>query len=459
MDRHGAPGWVSRLWHHPVAPVVLLFVVVAAPFVEDMTAQAAPRFAFAAAVVDDGTIRLDDYERTLGIDVATVDGHLVSDKAPGQMVWSLPFYAVARSIGAESAATLRVEGNLGLWWIVLWSSLIPTAAILVLMWHHLSTVGVREPTAAVVVAVMGLGTPLLPFATELYGHALAAVLGYAAWLVLRDGATSPRRAAAAGVLAGAAVTVEYPMVLVAAVLGAVLAARRHWSGVLAFAGAGLAFLPGLLWYHTVAFGGPFETGYSEKPLHEGSPVVVDVPQIGQLLSALAGRRGLLLFSPVLVIALVGMVRLARRAGPQRIDAIVGLAVFSLFVVMQSGMPDPWGGDNHGPRYALPALPFLAIGLGHAWRSFDTRRVLAGFSVVCMLLVTAAYSLIAMSDVSVLRHAESLLEDGPEATLFTLALGPAGWLVHLGLVVAVLVGWRRRRAGVTTDPLPASVASG
>src|SRR5262249_15328440 len=69
--------------------------------------------------------------------------------------------------------------------------------------------------AGLVAAVtLGAGTLILPFATQLLGHVLAATLVFGAFAVLLRERAGPSRLALvglAGLLAGLAVTVEYPL--------------------------------------------------------------------------------------------------------------------------------------------------------------------------------------------------------------------------------------------------------
>ena len=60
-----------------------------------------PGLALTAAIWDDGTLVLDRYEAQLSVDRAVRDGHLYSDKAPGQPLLAVPFYAMYRGVGGE----------------------------------------------------------------------------------------------------------------------------------------------------------------------------------------------------------------------------------------------------------------------------------------------------------------------------------------------------------------------
>src|SRR5207248_2325923 len=99
--------------------------------------------------------------------------------------------------------------------------LIPAAILLLLV---ASFVELYQPGAGPAVAIMlGLGSLLLPYSTMFFSHVLAACLGFAAYYLLgveRRARGEPLLLAGAGLLAGLAVTTEYPLAILAALLGA-----------------------------------------------------------------------------------------------------------------------------------------------------------------------------------------------------------------------------------------------
>ena len=92
-------------------------------------------------------------------------------------------------------------------------------------WSSASCPGYGLPTAV----LLGAGTLLLPFATLFFDHVLSAALGFAAFVVLmleRERRRRVVRSPRAGVLAGLAVVVEFPLGIVAVVLGRLRGRRR-----------------------------------------------------------------------------------------------------------------------------------------------------------------------------------------------------------------------------------------
>src|SRR5690606_9543976 len=134
-----------------------------------------------AALVEHRSLQLDAYRDTLLVDRVELGGHVYSDKAPLQAFAAAPVYAAGRALGFESASVNRPRQNLGLWWLTLWCSTIPGAALVVLM--HRSARRVAPSGATLATVGMAFGTLLLPFSGELYGHVLSALLVYGSWVV------------------------------------------------------------------------------------------------------------------------------------------------------------------------------------------------------------------------------------------------------------------------------------
>src|SRR5438552_10052169 len=84
-------------------------------------------------------------------------------------------------------------------------------------------------TGVAVAVVLGAATLMLAFASMLFVDVLSALLGFAAFtLLLGERAVRPRGLVVfgAGVIAGLAVTVEYPLIIVAGLVGLYALARR-----------------------------------------------------------------------------------------------------------------------------------------------------------------------------------------------------------------------------------------
>ncbi|MGN6693676.1 MAG: hypothetical protein ACTHN0_05820 [Aquihabitans sp.] len=480
-DRGGelgvAPGHTAP--HFPISStglsaawlVVLMLAVVLVPFVQELTHQPAVRFAQSAALVEDHSVRLDRFEGEVGVDRLERDGHLYGDKAPMQPLLAAPAYAIGRFLGAESASTLHPQGNLGLWWVTLWSTVVPLLAIAYLGVKVSSRVVGPRNAARGTLAVCA-GTLLFAYGTQLYAHVLAGLLGWACWLLVdrswqeaRSGGQPIRWALAAGAVGGAALATEYPMAIILLGMVAVLVVERGWARLAAFCAGVVPFVLLLGVYQAAAYGSPFAVSYGAKPYHQSGTAVLDMPTVGRLAEVLVGPRGLLLFSPVVALAVWGLVRLARSVDEERRrHGIVGLAVFASFVMLQASWLNPWGGESYGPRYLIPCLPFLIIGMVEVWdRAVRVRFFAIAWSVAAMSLAVVALHLVPAGSIPMGAQLQNLRTEGAVPTLWTMALGPIGWAAQ-GVTIFCAAYLLQRRlaedeaaeAGVVLDVRPVRV---
>ena len=101
---------------------------------------------------------------------------------------------------------------------------------------------------AAAAVLLGLGTLVLPFSTVFFAHVLSATLGMAAFSLLlrhRRGGAGTAAPAIAGVLAGLAIVVEFPLGIVAVALASVRRALTASRPIPLGAIVGILPIPGL----------------------------------------------------------------------------------------------------------------------------------------------------------------------------------------------------------------------
>ena len=340
----------------------------------------------------DGTASIDRFATFSG-DISSYHGHLYSNKAPGLAFATLPAYLVLHGLGLPS----------GVHALSLWSVLLPALGLLLLVRSQAERI---EPGLGTVSALtLGAGTLVLPFTGLFFAHALSALLGFAAFVLLwreREGEQRLWMVAAAGLIAGLAVTTEYPLALPALILAGYAAVRSRPPRRLLSYGAGLAVgvapLAGYQWW---AFGSPFRTTYAGQLVHAGTtgagiPKDTRPPGLDGrahvALELLLSYRGLLTLAPVVAVAAAGVLLLYRRGN--RAEAVVIASVAILLLGANSGFWGPFGGWGPGPRYLITALPFLALGLAPAFRVRPvTTAALALASAAVMIVATATEPLL------------------------------------------------------------------
>ena len=92
---------------------------------------------------------------------------------------------------------------------------------------------------------------------------------------------------------------------------------------------------------------------------------------------------------MLLAGCAGLALLWRR---HRAEAVVCASVTVAFLLLEFGYFLPYGGTSPGPRFLIPALPFLALGIGPALTRFPrTVTLLAVPSLVASLTLMLTWS--------------------------------------------------------------------
>lgn len=411
-----------------------LLLTVVAPFVQPLTAQSSPRYALSSAIVEKGTIRLDDYEAIIGVDRVEIDGHLFADKAPGQPMLGVPIIAASLALGADPATEPRVDGNLGAWSLAVTFCSMPAAVLVVLMRRHSARSQPARP-ATIAACALAFSTMLLPFASSLYAHVFVASLSFGAWHLLTRADVGRMHFLGAGLLMAVASASEYPMLYAAGVFGVWALFRHGFRSALLFGSPHIVIGPLVLAYHRAAYG-TFSTGYSSK--EDEWELSYGLPKPSHVVEILVGSRGFV-FTPIVLVAMGALVV---GLWHRRFELLVPAAVFGGFFALQAGWPNPWGGDGPGPRYIAPALPFLvvpaAMAIGRLPRYLVLMSVAIGATSMGLVLVT--FELIGRDATLIERHLRYVTgEPGLNPTVFTIAFGTPGWLLH-GVLVALAACW-------------------
>lgn len=373
-------------------PALLLFVSLFLPFAyfnhSDGWNQGA-RLAELHAIVLHGTLQIDRYHEVTG-DKALINGHYYSEKAPAMVLMALP--AFGATVAVQKMMGIDPDGPQG-WrvsqWVATAGSVAVVAALGGVAFFALLAPALGTPIALLSTYAVFLGTIVFPYATALFAHAgTIGLLSIALWAAV--GHREPRYDYIAGVFAGLAVASEYPAIFPCAALGLYLA-YAHPARAFRF---GLALAPAalLIFANNYAISGsPFQVSYGSNPafprITAGNAFGFTLPDAGAARQLLWGEyRSLAVWCPVLLMAVPGVVVLARTQPPL---AAAIVAVFALMMVQVSSFYSWFGGYAVGPRYLAPAIPFLGIAAAYGIKRFPVPGIaLAVVSIVLMGLVTA-----------------------------------------------------------------------
>jgi hypothetical protein len=386
-------------------------------------------------------------------DRAVYGGRSYSDKAPGMAFLAIPAYLVERALGvARVPDAWDYKGDLSLAGIHA-----ATTGLLFLLAVALvgrAAEALVRGTGAATAAAFGTGTLAAPLAQSFFEHDAAAFFAICGFLLVwRTG--KARRLLLGGLALGCGVLCSYAVSLVVLVV-AVYVAAREGRRVGWFVLGGVPALVALGAYNWTAFDSPFHLSYRyianryAERQHHGF-FGIGLPTLDGIVQTLFVDRGLLVFSPVLVAAAVGLWLLWRHG--YRGEAAVAATVTVVFVAVNASYFLPYGGNSPGPRFVTPALPFLALGLPFAFARFPLPTLLlSGASSVLTALCSLTWGLRSESDA---WYPGTGFSDLAKTIWVWLGLDrvQAGGLLGLAALGAVAVGALVLRAarGATRDP--------
>jgi hypothetical protein len=295
---------------------------------------------------------------------------------PGQALLCVPWYAVGQYLLARLPGVPAEDTDL----VVAFASCLSSAtfAALAVMFFFLLLVGIGIPMRAslMATAMVGLATPIFAYSAWLFSEPLsAAIFTGVAWLIFCSRNSGEHSgpggepisvwtAAIAGLILGLATVVRPTNVLAIGVFALAIFARDGKSALRAAfvlcvtSGIGVAVL---LAHNALLFGSPFAFGYPAAA--EGAKQLnrFDTPMLTGLYGfLLSPGKSVFIFAPPIILAMAGLAGLWRRNRGLAALAVL-LPLVDLFFFAKYSQWE--GGYCVGPRYLVPALVLLCLGLG------------------------------------------------------------------------------------------------
>jgi hypothetical protein len=362
----------------------LLALIVIPVFPHFVSPNELSRWLLDKSIVERGTIEVTAAAAELGPrfeDLAQIGDRFYSNKAPGTVLLTLPAYAAARLFTDSLRATLTFQRLAG-----------ATLPVIVLAWMFVRLgrrLEISDQRISTVVWLLLFATPLFAYGLLLFSHALIAAALFGAWLALDE-----RRPFVAGALLGLAVAAEYPAAIPAALLVSSLVVTRRWGSLARVIVSATPFAIALAGYHYHVTGSPIVPPYSfsrlaaYQQLHDSGIHGIGLPSLSIAAKLLLNPTyGLLIFAPVLALAVPAFVAARKAMSPSSWWTLL-LVPLSL-LILYSGYPYWHGGWNVGPRYLVPAIPFLIAPM-LLNRGTRVEFVLAGFSTLAVTLTTLIF---------------------------------------------------------------------
>jgi hypothetical protein len=335
---------------------------------------------------------------------------------PGQALLCAPFYALGQYLLARLPGVPAVDTDLVVACSACWSSATFSALTVAFFFLLLVGTGIPARAALFAAAMAGLGTPIFAYSGWLFSEPLSAAVfvGVALLLFGRSSGHASialRTASLAGLVLGLGTLVRPTNVLAIPVFALAVLARDGKPALraaFALCAASAIGVAALLAHNALLFGGPFEFGYpaaaeAAKRLNTfATPLAKGL--YGFLLSP---GKSVFIFAPPVLLALAGLRRLWRLERGAATVAVLLPVTYLFFFARYT----QWeGGYCVGPRYLVPSIMLLSLGLGPmlagAARAGAAERSVASVRVK----TTALFLLVFGALVQSLSLATSFMED-------------------------------------------------
>jgi len=358
------------------------------------------RLGLVFAVVDQGELTIDDYHDTPPYstqDKAEYQGHYYSDKVIGLTLLAVPAYAAIRAVEVVTGTSGSFQ--LRQYLLTRWSVALPAAAAAMLMASLLITLGGRARRAILVTAGVFFGSMLFGQTTVMYPYVPGIALCLGALLVVLSRPLTSARSAAAGGLLGLALIFDFTFGITVAIVSLLAIAElrgRPTGEVSRLIGVAIATaavpLAVFAAYSTRIFGSPtipyrYESlDYFREGMQRGlMGATAPKPAVMWFLSV-HPFRGVLFWSPWLVMAVVSAVRLMPVGGRLRRVGLASLAALVGYFLFNAGYFLWWGGGGVWPRLMSPMFALVPLALVTCCRDDSPRWMTRSLAVTMVTAV-------------------------------------------------------------------------
>jgi PA14 domain-containing protein len=389
------------------AAIFLIPFTTYAYFYQGADQSIACRFDLMRSMIEKGALWINDFCGYNTADIITFHGHIYSVKAPGTSYTALiPWMIFQIGLLPMKAAHESLYWAFITYLTTVFTTGLLISAMCVVMFRFARFLGASEGRAAGIALILGLGTIAFPYATELTGEPVAAVCVFIAFYLLAtfDTRPSPRRACAAGFLAGWAVLNDYPVFLVAAAIGIyALFKLRDWKYLAAFSAGAAITVVVMLAYNWGAFGNPFFFSYQAFKLSPAENrqfpeqavgfVGLTYPKARILWNVLLDpQRGLFFCNPVLLLSIAGVGYFAQQK-KWRAEFVVTVYSFVVLILFNAAYGESivsWGGGTAtGPRQIVASVPFMVLALAFLPAAYNwLLGAMGALSAAIMLMATS-----------------------------------------------------------------------
>lgn len=346
------------------------------------------------AIVERGVFYLEGSkvkELVIGnVDNFEYRGHLYAAKQPGQFLIGAAAYFFLHALGFSYANNFLLTSALVTF---LTASLIAALAVLVVF--ALARAFAPRPTTwltPLLVAIgYAIGTTAFPYAGIEHHDVMATgFLITAFYLFFQsaravDASHAARLAGLGGIFLGLVITTSMLPALTVAVIALYALSHWRWQSIAWMIGGVFVGLSPLFVYDTINFGNPL---LLPNLVGDYSDTFFYLDAENFLAKAQFYVTFLVQYTPLALAGLVGFIFLPRTFRREQIFILAAIAAQATYIFNI----DTVGHCQFGPRYLLPTMPFLALGLiGFAYIQPRVIRIVIGFLIGAVGLISIGFN--------------------------------------------------------------------
>lgn len=287
-------------------------------------------------------------------DTFSFNDHVYAIKQPGQFVLGAFVYSVIHALGLSYQMNYVLVASL----VTLFTSGVLCAGIGVALYYVARHLG-SSPTERFFIGLAGtIATILLPYSGVAHHDVQATAFVCIGWSLIVV-ARSKVKYLVAGLLVGSALFISMLPIVVCLGVGLYVVSQRRIKDIGMFGVGGLIGMAPVFLYNWLLYGNLLAFPNSISGTTDTTPFISLTNTVEKVqFYLLSPTHSLFAFMPVLLFGLLGVFFFGRK---YRREALFILALFFGHLAYVSSI-ETVGHAQYGPRYLLPILPFLAVGL-------------------------------------------------------------------------------------------------
>lgn len=304
-------------------------------------------------------------------DTVEFESHVYPAKQPGQFFIGAAVYSFLRAFGITYKGDYFLTAGL----VTLLTSALMTAVMMTLVLLIAQDITKNTISSMIIALFYGFGTIALPYAGvthhEVHGTFISLLAFYLLYRTYHSTKTSQFSIGISGFLSGLALFMSAQQLVNMAINSSYVVLHKRWKHIAIY---GICFIIGLLptfafnyavFNHPLAFPITIGNKWTDSMPH------IDMKNIIEKIDfyVLSPTTAIIFYSPIFIIALLGFALLPRT---HRIEKYL-LPLSFVLLVPYLALFQTNGGCQYGPRYLLPSMPFIIIGLAGFFARYQKKH--------------------------------------------------------------------------------------